>query len=135
MKFIVPTPIRQYSHIQVVASKKLIGELLHVINGDFSPSAESWVALMKAPARLSYWSVCLSSGAKLSYEPETKKFYIYCYAYDGQDGLAAAEQLKFADSIRRARVQFAKMHKLMQTNKPPHVRILFDYGYGNHAAM
>lgn len=131
MKIVFPDTVTQFSRIEVKASKLMMGELLHVINGDFSPSAAVYAQGMEEDN----WSVVLASGAKLYYNHTQKTFFLYCYHYSGKDGVAAVEQLKFADSVRMARKRLAAMHEALGTFKPPRLRVLFEYGHGNQAAM
>lgn len=134
MKFVHPNTGnagKQFSHIRIErASKLMIGELLHIINGDYSPSAAVYAEGMEAEN----WCICMTSGAKLYYNRTQKNFHIYCYHYAGKDGVAAMEQLKMANSIRLARKHLANMHIAMSTHKPPRMRVLYEHGYGNSAA-
>lgn len=100
--------LRQFGHIALVCTPKVMQELLNILmklnSSNQQPDA-------KVDPHDGFCHM-FKSGAKLRWFGKNK-YGIYCYAYNASDGLSAVEEMKVAFSLREASTHFSKMKNLM----------------------
>jgi len=100
-----PEHVTQFGLLMLTCHPKVMQSLLSILNGLHNNSERTDAKYTDGPCHM------FRSGAKLSWRGGSI-YSIYCYAYNGKDGLSAVAELRMAFNLRNAERQFRKMKEL-----------------------